>query len=101
MRKDSSVIAPCAVMVILLPTNQLSSTTNSVQYSLRNPEGQCQTKGPVPSKLNKNCWTASDPSSIPPMVLKKLSNEVAHLLEMIFRRSLATGHVQEDWKELT
>ena len=39
---------------------------------------------------------ASGPDSIPPMVLKELSNEIAPLLEIISRRSLTTGQVPED-----
>ena len=34
------------------------------------------------------------------MVLIELSNDITPLLEMIFRRSLTTGQVPEDWKEV-
>ena len=42
---------------------------------------------------------ASGPDSISPMVLKELSNEIAPILEIIFRFSLRTGEVPDDWKE--
>ena len=48
---------------------------------------------------NLKLHNASGPDSIPSMVLKELSNKIAPLLEMIFRRSLTTGQVPKDWKE--
>ena len=42
---------------------------------------------------------ASGPDSIPPTVLKELSNEIAPILQIIFQISLTTGQVPDDWKE--
>ena len=42
---------------------------------------------------------ASGPDSIPPIVLKELSNEIAPILQIIFQISLTTGQVLDDWKE--
>ena len=41
---------------------------------------------------------ASGPDSIPPMVLKELSNEIAPILQFIIQISLTTGQVP-DWEE--
>ena len=45
---------------------------------------------------------ASGPDSIPPMVLKELSNEISNeisiILQIIFQNSLTTGQVPDDWK---
>ena len=42
---------------------------------------------------------SSGSDSIPTIVLKELSNEIAPLLKMIFRCSATTGQVPEDWKK--
>ena len=42
---------------------------------------------------------ASGTNSTPPKVLIELSSEITPLSEMIFRCSLTTGQVPEDWKE--
>ena len=115
MRKDSSGVAPCVVMATLSPmppTKQPSSITNLVRYSPKNPEDQCQTKGLYslfPAMPDIDLSTSGvqklldnlkpHKASIPSMVLKELSNEIAPLLEIIFRRSFTTGQVPEDWKE--
>ena len=47
-------------------------------------------------KLNPN--KASDPGKIYPRILKDLHHEIAPILTKIFRSSLHTGIVPDDWK---
>ena len=49
---------------------------------------------------NLKLHNASGPDSIPTMVLKELRNEIAPLLEMIFRRSLQLVRSQKTGKKL-
>ena len=48
---------------------------------------------------NLKPYKASGPNSIPPMVSKELSNEIAPILQIIFQISLTAGQLPDDWKE--
>ena len=48
------------------------------------------------AKLNPN--KAAGPDNIKPRILKELSNEIAPILLIIFRKSLETGEVPQDWR---
>ena len=42
---------------------------------------------------------AAGPDTIPPTTLKELSHQISSILEIIFKKSLQTGQVPNDWKE--
>ena len=56
---------------------------------------------PAVKKLldNLKSHKTSGPDSIPPMVLKELSNEIAPILQIIFQIPPTTRQVQDDWKQ--
>ena len=45
---------------------------------------------------NPNDYKAAGADSIKPVVLKNLSNEIAHFLAILFQKSLVTGQVRKD-----
>ncbi|KFQ41628.1 hypothetical protein N333_04962, partial [Nestor notabilis] len=48
---------------------------------------------------NLNVHKSMGPDEIHPQVLKKLANEVAKTLSIIFERSWQSGEVPDDWKK--
>ena len=63
------------------------------------PQIETSTAGVIKLLDNLKPHKASGPDSIPPMVLKELSNEIAPILQIIFQIYLTTGQVTDDWKK--
>ena len=118
MRKDSAGVAPLhsqgdtfsdASNKAKILNNQFSSVFTQEPIGSMPDKGpssfpsmpQIEISTPGVKKLLDNLkpHKASGPDSIPPTVLKELSNEIAPILQIIFQISLTTGQVSDDWKE--
>ena len=44
---------------------------------------------------------AAGPDAIPPLVIKKLKNELMKPLTMLFAESMETGKIPDDWRQST
>lgn len=117
LRKDSSGVAPLRSEGDLFNSATAKSDILNRQFTsvfTQEPQDRLPDKGPSPHptmqdinitapgihKMLKNLkpQKAAGPDALPPTVLKELSDELAPILEHIFRRSLLTGQLPSDWK---
>ena len=120
LRKDSAGAAPFRIQGDTFSDPSDKAKILNEQFSTvftQDPPGSMPDKGPsfFPSMSqidistpgvkkvldNLKSHKASGPDSIPTIVLKEQSNEIAPILQIIFQIYITTGQVLDDWKKLT